>query len=145
MGFTQPSTTTRDAAGNDSAAVAPSMTTSLEHLVSGSQGVFNNRIDLALLEARESLARSAEKAALVALAMSLAVAAWFAATAALVIAAAPDSGIAVRLAAFGALNAVGAAVLLAVSLRRGQPVPPEHRPDNPAETRREASPTRERN
>ena len=145
MGLTQPSTTLRDAAGNDPAALAPSMTSSLEHLVSGSQGVFNNRIDLALLEARESLARSAEKAALVVLAMSLAVAAWFAATAALVISAAPESGIVAQLAAFGVLNAVGAAALVALSLKRGRPVPPEHHPNDAAETRREASPARERN
>lgn len=145
MSLAEPSTTLRDASGNDGAGLAPSMSTSLEHLVSGSQGVFNNRIDLALLEARESLSRSGEKAALVGMAMLLAIAAWFAAAAALVISAAPQWGLPARLAAFALLNALGAAALVTLSLSRGRRVEPDRTSSTPTGSRLETSPSRERN
>ena len=69
----------------------PSVSSSLEHLVAGSQGVITKRIDLALLEGQELLSRTLQRAALVGVGMVLAAAAWFAVAACLVLFATPDA------------------------------------------------------
>ena len=78
MELAEASATNSDSAGGDSLTDEPSVTSSLGHLVAGSQGVITKRIDLALLEGRELLSRSIERAALVGAGMVLAAAAWFA-------------------------------------------------------------------
>jgi len=103
------------------ASAEPSVSSSLEHLVAGSQGVITKRIDLALLEGRELLSRSIERAALVAAAMVLVAAAWFAAAACVVLVTTPGASLVVRGAAFGVINGAGAAVLLTLAMRRGRP------------------------
>ena len=108
-------------AGGHSAAGEPSVSSSLEHLVAGSQGVITKRIDLALLEGQELLARALERAALVGMGMVLAAAAWFAVAACLVLFMTPDAGMVGRLAAFGVLNGGGAVGLLTLAMRRGRP------------------------
>ena len=99
----------------------PSVSSSLEHLVAGSQGVITKRIDLALLEGRELLSRSLQGAALVGLGIVLAAAAWFAVAAGVVLLVIPDASRVVRLAAFGLLNGGTAAGLVTLAMRRGLP------------------------
>ena len=103
------------------AAGEPSVASSLEHLVAGSQGVITKRIDLALLEGQELLSRTLQRAALVSGGMVLAAAAWFAGAAALVLFVMPDANPVVRLAAFALLNGTCAAGLVTLALRRGRP------------------------
>jgi uncharacterized membrane protein YqjE len=105
----------------DGATGEPSVSSSLEHLVAGSQGVITKRIDLALLEGRELLSRSIERAVLVGAGMLLAAAAWFAGAGAFVLFVAPDANPVIRLAAFGLLNGVGAVGLVTLAMRRGRP------------------------
>ena len=72
MELAEPSGTNSDNARDDSPTGEPSVSSSLEHLVAGSQGVTTKRIDLALLEGQELLSRTLQLAALVAFAMVLA-------------------------------------------------------------------------
>lgn len=99
----------------------PSLSSSLEHLVAGSQGVITKRIDLALLEGQEVLSRSIERAALVGAGMVLATVAWFAGAAVLVLFMAPHATPVIGLAVFGLLNGVGAVGLVTLGTRHGQP------------------------
>jgi len=109
-----------------------SVSSSLEHLVAGSQGVITKRIDLALLEGRELLSRSIERAALGGAAMVLAAAAWFAVVASVVLWATPGASVIVRAAAFAAVNAAGAAALVTVAMRLGRPPHGHERAMRPA-------------
>lgn len=102
---------------DDSSNGQPSVSSSLEHLVAGSQGVITKRIDLALLEGQELLSRSIERVALVGAGMVLAVVAWFAGAGALVLFVAPDASPVIRLAAFGLLNGAGAVGLVTLGTR----------------------------
>jgi uncharacterized membrane protein YqjE len=116
----EPSGTSSDNARDDSPSGELSVSSSLEHLMAGSQGVITKRIDLALLEGQELLSRTLQRAALVAFAMVLAAGAWFAVAACLVLLVTPDANLVVRLALFGLLNAGGALGLVALGMR-GQP------------------------
>jgi hypothetical protein len=105
----------------------PSVSSSLQHLVAGSQGVITKRIDLALLEGRELLSRSVERAVLLGAGMVLAVAAWLAGAGAFVLFVTPDAPPVIRLAAFGLLNLAASLGLVALAARGGRtptPVPP---------------------
>ena len=120
MELAESSGTNSDNARDDSPTGEPSVSSSLEHLVAGSQGVITKRIDLALLEGQELLSRTLQRAALVAFAMALAAGAWFAVAACLVLLVTPNASPVIRLAAFGLLNAGGALGLVALAVR-GQP------------------------
>lgn len=98
----------------------PSVSTSLEHLVAGSQGVITKRIDLALLEGHELLSGTLQRGALVSAGLILAVAAWCIGAAALVLYVLPDVGTMERLAAWAAINGASAVVLMALALTRGR-------------------------
>lgn len=113
----KPSATNRGGAGGRPAD-EPSVTSSLEHLLAGTQGVIGKRIDLALLEGREMLSRTVQGAALVVLGTLLAAATWFALAASAVLLVFPVASWVVRLAAFGLLNAGGALGLVALAMRR---------------------------
>lgn len=99
----------------------PSVSASLEHLVAGSQGMITKRIDLALLEGRELLSRTVQGAALVALGITLAAAAWFAMAASVVLLVIPDASWVIRLAAFGLLNGGCAVGLVTLAMRHRRP------------------------
>ncbi|HXQ23265.1 MAG TPA: phage holin family protein, partial [Candidatus Acidoferrales bacterium] len=101
----------------------PTVSSSLEHLVAGSQGVITKRIDLALLEGQELLSQTLQRAALVGFGMVLAAGAWFAAAACLVLLVTPNANLVLRLAAFAVLNAGGALGLVALAMR-GRPRTP---------------------
>ena len=109
-----------DSAGGHGAAGEPSVSSAIEHLVAGSQGVITKRIDLALLEGQELLSRTLQRAALLAFGMVLAAGAWFAVAACLVLLVTPSANLALRLAAFGLLNVGGALGLVALAMR-GRP------------------------
>jgi len=98
----------------------PSVSSALEHLAAGSQGVITKRIDLALLEGQELLSRTLQRAALNGAGTLLAVGAWFAGAACLVQFVAPDATLAVRLALFALLNGGGAVALVTLAMRRGR-------------------------
>jgi uncharacterized membrane protein YqjE len=119
--FAEPSETNSDNARDDSPAGEPSVSSSLEHLVAGSQGVITKRIDLALLEGQELLSRTLQRAALVGAGMVLAAVAWFAGAGAFVLFVAPDASPVIRLAAFGLLNGAGAAGLVTLAMRHSRP------------------------
>lgn len=125
-----------DSAGWHSPAGEPSVSSSLEHLVAGSQGVITKRIDLALLEGQEVLSRTLQRAALVAFGMVLAAGAWFAGAACLVLLVAPNANLVLRLAAFGLLNAGGALGLVALAMR-GRPQTPARANSNVSSTTEE--------
>lgn len=112
-----------DIVGWRSPAGEPSVSSSLEHLVAGSQGVITKRIDLALLEGQELLSHTLQRAALVGFGMVLAAGAWFALAACLVLLVTPNANLILRLAAFGLLNAGGALGLVALAMR-GRPQTP---------------------
>lgn len=97
----------------------PSVSSSLEHLIAGSQGVITKRLDLALLETQEILSRVAERAAVAGLAILLAAGTWFALAAALVLLVAPDADSLFRLTFFGLINAAGTLGLLRFVQRHG--------------------------
>lgn len=99
----------------------PSVASSLEHLVAGSQGVIAKRIDLALLEGQELLRHTVQGAALVGVAVVVVAAAWFAVAACVVLLVIPDGSWIVRLAAFGSLNGGCAVGLVALAMRGGRP------------------------
>jgi uncharacterized membrane protein YqjE len=105
----------------DGATGEQSVSSSLEHLVAGSQGVVTKRIDLALLEGRELLSRTLQGTALVGLGIILAAAAWFSVTASVVLLVIPDASWVVGLAAFGLLNGGTAVGLVTLAMRRGRP------------------------
>lgn len=121
MELAEPAVTHGDSTGEHGVTSEPSVSSSLEHLVAGSQGVITKRIDLALLEGQELLSRTLQRAALVSGGMVLAAAAWFAGAAALVLFVMPDANPVVRLAAFALLNGTCAAGLVTLALRRGRP------------------------
>ena len=102
----------------------PSVSSSLEHLVAGTQGVITKRIDLALLEGQEMLSDTLQRAALVGFGMVLAAGAWFAGAACLVLLVTPNANPVLRLAAFGLLNAGGALGLVALAMRGRPQTPP---------------------
>ena len=116
MEFTETAATGRQGGTSE-----PSVSSSLDHLVAGSQGVITKRIDLALLEGRQMLSRSIERATLVGASMILAAVAWFAGAGAFVLFVAPDASPVIRLAAFGLLNGAGAVGLVTLAMRRGRP------------------------
>jgi len=103
----------------DSTGESP-MSSALEHLVAGSQGVISKRIDLALLEGQELLSRSLERAALLGAGIVLVAAAWFAGAGALVLFVVPTANSVVRLAAFGLLNGGAAVGLIMLAMRGGR-------------------------
>lgn len=115
----------------------PSVTSSIEHLVAGSQGVITKRIDLALLEGQQLLSRTLQRAALASAGIVLLAAAWFAAGAALVLFLLPEATPVVRLATFALLNATCAAALVALALRRSQPHAPVRQNGNGSHLRLE--------
>ncbi len=108
-----------DSTDKPGASAEPSVTSSLERLVAGSQGVIAKQIDLALLEGQEMMSRTLQRAALVAAATLLAVVAWLAAAVSLVELAAADASVVTRLALFALLNG-GAAIGLVLLARRAQ-------------------------
>jgi hypothetical protein len=113
--FAEPSGTNSDSAGGDRLTDEPSVSSSLEHLVAGSQGVITKRIDLALLS------RTLQGGALVGLGIVLAAATWFAVAASVVLLVIPDASWVVHLAAFGLLNGGTAGGLVTLAMRRGRP------------------------
>lgn len=115
------SRTHSDGAAGHSVTGEQSVSSSLEHLVAGSQGVITKRIDLALLEGQELLSRSVERGALAGAGLLLAAAAWFAAAGAFVLFVLPDARPVIHFAAFGLLNAGGALGFMALAMRRGRP------------------------
>lgn len=135
MALPEAHATQGDSAGWHSPAGEPSVSSSLEHLVAGSQGVITKRIDLALLEGQELLSRTLRRAALVAFGLVLASGAWFAVAACLVLLVTPNANAVLRLAAFGLLNAGGALGLFALAMRG--------RPQTPARANSDVSSTTE--
>jgi len=134
-----------DNARDDSPTGEPSVSSSLEHLVAGSQGVITKRIDLALLEGQEVLSRFFERAALVGAGMVLAAVAWFAGAGAFVLFVAPDASPVIRLAAFGLLNGAGAVGLVTFAMQHSRP-PTRVRPNGNGPTLpREPLPADQRN
>ena len=123
MALPEAHATQGDIVGWHSPAEEPSVSSSLEHLVAGSQGVITKRIDLALLEGRDLLSHSLQRAALVGFGMVLAAGAWFAFAACLVLLVTPNASLVLRLAAFGLLNAGGALGLVALAMRGRPPTP----------------------
>jgi uncharacterized membrane protein YqjE len=100
----------------------PSLSASLEHLVSSSQSVITRRIDLALLEAQELLKSFVEYAGFYGVAMILAACTWLAATAAIAMLVIPFPNWAYRLGIFALLNGAGAAVCVVLARRHNTPV-----------------------
>ena len=117
-----PQTVRGDSAGRPEASAESPVSTALEHLVTGSQGVITKRIDLALLEAQELLTRTLQRAALGALSIVLAAAAWFTVTTSFILVVIPSEPLSVRLAAFGLLHGGVALGLVALARRRGGPL-----------------------
>ena len=107
-----------EVAGRHVDAAEPSVSSALEHLAAGSQGVITKRIDLALLEGQQLLSSTLRGAALLGFAMVLAAGAWFAAATCLALLATPEANPVVRLAVFALLNAAGAGGLIALAIRR---------------------------
>ena len=131
----------------DGATGEPSVSSSLEHLVAGSQGVITKRIDLALLEGQELLSRSIGRAALVGAGMLLAAMAWFAGAGAFVLFVVPfpDVNPVMRLAAFGLLNGAGAVGLVMLARRHSRPLTWMRPNGNGPTLRREPLPTERKN
>ncbi|MFN2376272.1 MAG: phage holin family protein [Candidatus Binatia bacterium] len=127
-------------AGTERPGGGPTISASLENLVAGSQGVIAGRLDLALLEARELVSRSVERAALAGVGMMLAAGAWMAASAAVVVGVAPHLPPALRLAAFAALCALGALAFVGLAMRRVA-LPPRPAPASAAEAPAAQGPT----
>ncbi len=103
-----------------SAGGEPSVSSSLERLVTGSQGVINKRIDLALLDAQNLLERTLYGSALVAVAVLLAAAAWIALTAGVVLFAIPDATRVVQLVTFSVVSGASATAIVAFVTRRNR-------------------------
>lgn len=132
--------TQADSAGTDRATGEPSVSSALEHLVAGGQGVITKRIDLALLEGQELLSRTLQRAALVGVGLVLAAAAWFAMTACVVLFITPDASLVAHLAAIGVLNGAGAVGLVTLAMRRGRPQTLVRANGNWSSTQRESLP-----
>ena len=132
-----------DIAGGTRTSGEPSASSALERLASASQDMIGKRVDLALLEAQELLSRTLRGAALGALGMILAAAAWFAVAACVTRLMTEDAGVVVRLAIFGLLNAAGAVGLVTLAIRRGRQQAAPVRPDGTV-TRLPAEPSRRR-
>jgi hypothetical protein len=109
------------------------VSSAIEHLVTSSQGVITKRIALALLEVRELVSHTLQRAALFALGMVLAVGAWFAMAACLVVLLTPSANSVLRLAVFALLNAGGALGLVALAMR-GRSQRPARANDNVSST-----------
>ena len=123
MAVAEAHSTQSDGAGEHRASGEPSVSSAIEHLVAGSQGVITKRIDWALLEGQELLSRTLQRAALVTLGMVLAAGAWFAVAACLVLLVTPNASMVLRLAAFGVLNGACALGLIALALRSRSQTP----------------------
>lgn len=106
-----------DSANGHSATGEASVSSAIEHLVAGSQGVLAKRIDLALLEGQDLISHALQRAAIAAFGMVLAAGAWFAAAACLVLLLIPNANPVLRLAAFAILNAGAALGLVALAMR----------------------------
>jgi hypothetical protein len=130
VGLAEARVTPGDSAGGHDASGEPSISAAIEHLVASSQGEVTKRIDLALLEGRDLLSRTLQRAALIGCGMVLAAGAWFAVAACVVLLIAPHASLAVRLATFGLLNAGGAVGLVALAMR-GRPQAPARATGNP--------------
>lgn len=122
MELTGTSTTQGDRADRHEVSGESSVSSALEHLVAGSQGVITKRIDLALLESQELLTRTLQRAALGAVGVVLAMAAWFALATSFVLVAMPSETWSVRLAMLGSLNGAAALGLVAFARGRGRPL-----------------------
>lgn len=101
--------------------VDSSVSASLEHLVSASQGVLSKRIDLVLLEVEEMLSRSLASAALGGVCILLLAGGWFAVAGSLVLLLFPDSSSVLRLFAFGLVNGAGALGSMVLLMRHSRP------------------------
>lgn len=132
-------------ARDDSPTGEPSVSSSLEHLAAGSQGMITKRIDLALLEGQELLWRSIEHAALVGAGMVLAAAAWFAGVACVVLFITPDASWVAHVAAFGVLNGAGAVGFVTLAMRHSRPPAPVRPNGNGPARPRKALPAEGRN
>lgn len=106
----------------------PSVASALEHVVHASQQVITKRIDLALLEGRQTLVGAVTGAVIGIVGIIVACAAWFAFAAAVVGLFAGGTSAAAQLAFFGCINAVAALVLapLAAKQLRRTATRPEH-------------------
>jgi hypothetical protein len=93
------------------------MSTALEHLVAGSQGVITRRIDLALLDGEELLSRNLQRAALGGMGIVVGAAAWFALAGCIALLAGADFPVVGRVAIFALLNAGAAAVFGTLAAR----------------------------
>lgn len=111
-----------EGAARENPAGGPSVTSSLEHLISGSQGVITKRVDLALLEAQEMMSRFIERAAMAGVAILLAAGTWFAAAGALVLVLAPNGDLVLRLGVFALINAAGTFGLIRIVQRHDVPI-----------------------
>lgn len=85
--------------------------------------MLSKRLDLALLDGGEILARGLQRLALLGLTIVLAAGAWFALMAAFVLAVSPDAGWPSQLTLFGILNAASAIAILLLGAREGRPAP----------------------
>lgn len=97
-----------------------SVSSSLEHLISGSQRVVTKRIDLALLEARDLASRAGRAVALIGLGILLVAAAWFALSACVVLWVIPGATMETRLFVFGLLNGGSAIALITLALQNAR-------------------------
>jgi hypothetical protein len=100
----------------------PTVSGSLEHLISSSQSVITRRIDLALLETQVLLKEFVEYAGFYAVAIVLAACTWLAATAALSLFIIPFPNWAYRLGVFALLNGAGAGCCVLLARRHTAPV-----------------------
>ena len=103
-------------------AAEPSVSSSLEHLVSSSQSVITRRIDLALLEGQELLKGSIQYAGLYAAALIFGACTWLAATAGIALYVIPFPNWAYRLGVFALLNGVCAVACVLLARRQNAPV-----------------------
>jgi len=100
---------------------APSVPAALEKLASATQRVISKRIDLVTLEGHELVSALITRGALMAFGAVTGIAAWFAATTALVLFLMPGSSPPVHFAVFAAINAGIAAIVVAFALREQLP------------------------
>jgi len=115
----------------------PSVGSSLEHLIAGSQGVITKRLDLAVLEAEDLLTRGSERAALIGVAMILLAGACLAMTNMLASLVVPETMPQLRMALFGVLNAVAATGAVRLARHRGRRIRPHITRDEPSNSGRD--------
>jgi hypothetical protein len=96
----------------------PSLSSSFEQLMSGSQRVIGKHMDLALLEGQEVLSRTVQHAAVTGASLILVTATWLAGAGALVLSVAPDATMVSHLAAFAVLNGTVALAFTTLARRR---------------------------